>query len=67
MKTITKLIQTTIILGILLLPLAIPAYSAQVIPGTLDPGTIPKYVNQITGAPPVYTPEYVDPVTGAQY
>ncbi|OGD45266.1 hypothetical protein A3K69_04565 [Candidatus Bathyarchaeota archaeon RBG_16_57_9] len=36
-------------------------------PGTLDPGTIPKYVNQITGAPPVYTPEYVDPVTGAQY
>lgn len=26
--------------------------------GLLDPKTIPKYTNQLTGAPPVYTPEY---------
>lgn len=29
--------------------------------------TIPKFVNQLTGAPPVYVPEYIDPETGAQY
>ena len=52
----------------LLLPLANyvdAAPPAPIPPGTIDPMTIPKYVNQLTGSPPVYQPTNVyDPVTG---
>ena len=38
---------------------------APIPPGTIDPMTIPKYVNQLTGSPPIYQPANVyDPVTG---
>ena len=39
-------------------------------PDLLDPDTIPKFVNQLTGPPPVYTPTYIPNPTGpgvAQY
>ena len=55
---------STIILStaILVLAMALPAFSAPKGPMLLDPTSIPKYVNQITGAPPVYTPTEVDGV-----
>ncbi len=38
---------------------------AQIPPGTIDPTTIPKFVNQINGPPPVWVPTAgIDPVTG---
>jgi FtsP/CotA-like multicopper oxidase with cupredoxin domain len=52
----------------LLLPLANyvdAAPPAPLPPGTINPMTIPKYVNQLTDSPPVYQPINVyDPVTG---
>jgi len=39
--------------------------AAPTIPGTINPLSIPKWVNQITGPPPVYVPTVVtDPQTG---
>lgn len=56
----------------LLTPLMAPAQagmgssSSSIPAGTLDPASIPKFVNQLSGPPPVYVPELVlDPVTGA--
>lgn len=60
------------VIGILLLclvfviPLMGTAFAAKPAPLTLDPKTIPKFVNQLDGPPPVYVPTVVtDPVTGA--
>ncbi|MDD1676221.1 MAG: multicopper oxidase domain-containing protein [Methanomicrobiales archaeon] len=39
---------------VLLVLFATPAIASPVPPGTLDPTTIPKYVNQLTGPPPVW-------------
>jgi len=52
----------------LLMPLvsyADAAPPAPIPPGTIDPTTIPKFVNQLTGSPPVYKPLNIyDPDTG---
>ena len=47
------LISMMLVLPVMQLVSAIPPA-----PVTLDPKSIPKYVNQLTGAPPVYVPEY---------
>jgi spore coat protein A len=51
-------------IAIILLPAILPLVSAPPPKGPklLDPTTIPKWVNQITGAPPVYVPETVNGV-----
>lgn len=49
---LTALLTLTIVLS------ALPILAAPPAPGLLDPKTIPKYVNQLTAPPPVYTPEF---------
>jgi len=39
--------------------IAWPVFAAPPPPGLLDPLTVPKFVNQLTGPPPVYVPENV--------
>ena len=53
---------------ILLMPIGTQAFAVKPpVAVTIDPKTIPKYVNQLTGPPPVYVPEHVDTVTGTEY
>jgi spore coat protein A len=61
LKISTMILSIIILLVALALPI-IPALSAPKGPKLLDPTSIPKYVNQITGAPPVYTPTIVNGV-----
>ncbi len=46
----------TSLLMMLALLIAVPVSAAQAAPLWIDPKTIPKYVNQINGPPPVYVP-----------
>ena len=54
--TKTGLLEVTLGLLVLLLVIAAPVIAAKPAPGpvTLDPMTIPKWVNQLDGPPPVY-------------
>jgi spore coat protein A len=61
LKISTMILSIIILLVAMALPI-IPALSAPKGPMLLDPISIPKYVNQITGAPPVYTPTVVNGV-----
>ena len=61
LKISTIIISTTLLFAAMSFA-AIPALSAPNGPKLLDPTSIPKYVNQITGAPPVYTPTVINGV-----
>ncbi|MEJ2240631.1 MAG: multicopper oxidase domain-containing protein [Candidatus Bathyarchaeota archaeon] len=60
------IISTTLLLAGMAFPI-IPALSAPNGPKMLDPTSIPKYVNQITGAPPVYVPTIYNEGTENEY
>ena len=66
MKHLSTLTKVSLIATILLLSsLTVFVANAQVPPALLDPLLIPKYVNQLTGQPPVYEPTVAtDPSTG---
>lgn len=72
-KTISIALTIALIATIIALPVMQLVSAVPPAPVTLDPKTIPKYVNQLSDAsgvpiaPPVYVPEYTDPSTGAQY
>jgi spore coat protein A len=65
-KISTMTLSITILLVAMALPI-IPALSAPKGPKLLDPTSIPKYVNQITGAPPVYEPTIFNEGTDDEY
>ena len=59
MKIKASILLTTLALVTLLsLSFALPVLPVPPAPLLLDPKTIPKYVNQLTAPPPVYTPEF---------
>jgi len=55
----TSIASIAVLIALLVLSSQVPIIGA-VPPAAalLDPKTIPKYVNQLTGPPPVYTPEF---------
>ena len=63
-KATTIVLMTLLTLTIVLS--ALPILAVPPAPLLLDPKTIPKYVNQLTAPPPVYTPEYTT-VTAEYY
>ena len=58
LKIAIIILSTTLLLTGIAFPV-IPAFSAPKGPKMLDPTSIPKYVNQITGAPPYYVPDEI--------
>ncbi len=69
LKRTLRILTTIIMVMAMFFPLvgftADTTEAATVIPGTIDPTTIPMYVNQLSGAPPVYT--YTTNATARQY
>jgi len=59
MKNLSKTVLVILVVLTVLIPIAWPMFTAQATPALLDPLTIPKYVNQLTGPPPVYEPKVV--------
>ena len=55
----TSIASIAILIALLVLSSQVPiAGAVPPAPALLDPKIIPKYVNQLTGPPPVYTPEF---------
>jgi len=67
MKSYMKALSVIFAASIVMLSLTTSVFSAPPVPpGILDPTTIPKFVNQLIGPPPVYYPTNItDPGTGA--
>jgi len=62
MKSKLSMLLTTLALTILLITIALPVVAVPPTPPSptpLDPTTIPKYVNQLDGPPPVYVPRVI--------
>jgi spore coat protein A len=64
----SKTIKTfSVALSILTIMLTLGLPSVTAAPALLDPSSIPKWVNQLTGPPPVYTPKWIKNPNGTGF